>query len=233
MTLRAMLSPVIRVALVAWLLSAASRSDAAPSEFNSLNSGATSIQLLTFGGGYRGSLRTSGIYLKSHFSDRGALRAGVDFSLSESSGKGSRPPDGGNDRNYYVIAAAEIDEYVDASGPVTAFIGVGPYWAKSREFYERTETYDYDPTTPVTYYSKYERRSWEVGASAVVGVEWFFKRRLSLLGRVGATLGFGKTRERSRDYSTYPSFSETSRRFDASTAQAGTSGAALGLGVYF
>jgi len=220
-------------AITPLILFGASQARASDSEFNSIHAGATSVQLLTFGGGYRGSLRTSGIYLKSHISDRGAIRAGVDLSLDESSGKNPLGPGAENNRRYYVIVGAELDEYVDASGSVTVFLGVGPYWTRSREFYDRLDVFSPDPSTTYTYYNSFESRGWEAGGSAVVGVEWFFKRRLSLLGRVGATLGFGKRHERQVADSTDPNYVGTVSEFNSSTVQAGTSTAALGLGIYF
>lgn len=207
---------------------------ASAAEVNSLHGGATSVQFLALGGGYRTpAFRTSGIYLKCHLSDRGALRVGTDFSLDESSGKSPVGPDFQNTRYYSVSVSAEFEEYVDASGPVTVFLGVGPYWTRGRNSWDNFRSDVYNQVTYVRY-SRSEYRYWEIGGSVGVGFEWFFKRRLSLLGRVGATLGFGERHELERYYASDPYHPYTDEnRLDYKTATAGSSSAALGLGVYF
>ena len=237
---------VARAALSAFVFALASSSAFADSErsdnppvdrpVNSIHAGATSVQFLTFGGGYRApAFRTSGIYLKTHLSDRGALRVGTEFTLDESSGESPPPelPNNSHITSYSVSVSAEIDEYVDATGPVTVFLGFGPYWSRGRYSSEASGYLTYSNVT-FSRYSKSEYRFWEVGGSAGAGFEWFFKRKLSLIGRVGASLGFGRTRRTSEYRYGDPYGSEShSENFKASTATASSSAAALGLGLYF
>src|SRR5437867_12668365 len=78
---------------------------ASADESNSLRGGSTAIQFLTFGGGYRSPFRTSGLYVRHHLSDRGALRVGVDFTIDESTGEsppGVVEPSVQNYRNYSI-----------------------------------------------------------------------------------------------------------------------------------
>ena len=203
---------------------------------NSLTGGSTAIQFQTFGGGYRTPFRTSGIYLKHHLSDRSAVRVGVDFNLDASSG--DTPPgtlqSSAEDNEYYSVAVAgEFTRYIDASGQVTVFVGLGPYWQRGRSFNERWQT-DINGTSIYTSHSKYEARTWEVGGSVTLGFEWFFRRKLSLLGRVGASVGFGEKHSINQYEASdgVNSYSDT-RRFDSDTSTAGSSNAALGLSVYF
>ena len=210
--------------------------------YNSLRTGATSIQFLAIGGASRPSFRPSGLYLKWHMSDRNAFRLGTDFSLDESSGKNSlpipSPPYFGtrtyqNDRNYSVSVSAEFERYVDATGPVTIFVGFGPFWSRGRAYYDETVFYDSYPIASTQTYLD-EQRSWEVGASASIGFEWFFKRKLSLLGRVGGNLGFGERHQNRRV--TFSDGAQTQLhvdRFDTTTAEAGIGAAAIGAAVYF
>jgi hypothetical protein len=80
----------------------------------------------------------------------------------------------------------------------------------------------------------FEIRSWEVGATAGVGFEWFFKRKLSVLGRVGANLAFGKQHEStSSAYDVSDPNTYSSRRTNYSTVASTSSSSALGLAVYF
>lgn len=210
----------------------ADRSD----EPNSIHAGAASIQFLAFGGGslYSPGPSSYGIFLKSHFSDRGALRVGTSLSLNESSGKSpaGQPPKGENDRVYTFSVSGEIDEYVASRGPVTAFLGVGPYWIRSRSSYELWEVYTASDSTVHLYRASSEGKRWEVGATAAAGFEWFFKRKLSVMGRVGASLGFGKRHDKSSAGTDGIVFPGYRRQIDSNTATAGTSSAALGLAVY-
>jgi len=201
---------------------------AEPSQYNSIHARATSIQFFAFGGG------SHAVALKSHFSDRGAVRVGVNLSLDESTGNGPRSelPHLLNTRNYLISVSGEIQEYVDARGPVTVFVGAGPYWTRGRNSYEETRYYvAYDSTTHYTY-SKSERTSWQVGGTATAGFEWFFKRKLSVIGRAGASFGFGKRHEDSIYFNDYFIPPSGAGHFDSSTASAGTSSATLGFAVY-
>jgi len=203
---------------------------------NSIRAGATSVQFLTFGGGYRSpAFRTSGIYLKSHFSDRGALRIGTEFSYDNFSGESSptSSPVSQDYESYSFSVSAEFDEYVDATGPVTAFLGAGPYWSRGRYTRQSSRTDIYN-NLQYSSYSRRESKSWEVGASIGAGFEWFFKQKLSLVGRVGASLGFGKSHAHEEFIYQDPYGNRSGNDdFDTTTATASTSTAALGLGLYF
>jgi hypothetical protein len=204
---------------------------------NSLHDGAASVQFLTFGGGYQTPFQTSGLYFKTHLSDRTAFRVGVDFDLKESSAKDPLGDDvnyTANTRNHSVGVSSEFQRYIDGDGSVTVFLGFGPYWSWSRSYFDYARRYldFYGPTWVDVYQS--ETRGWEVGASASVGFEWFFKRKLSLLGRVGSSVGFGKRHEiRNTNYFDGVQNHPRVERFDATTVSAGISAAALGIGVYF
>ena len=76
--------------------------------------------------------------------------------------------------------------------------------------------------------------SWQVGATAGVGFEWFFKHKLSVLGRVGANLGLGKNHQNTfaaYDFSNPGTY--YTRRLDTSTLTSSSTSSALGLAVYF
>jgi hypothetical protein len=200
---------------------------------NSIHAGATSVQFLTFGGTNRfPAFSSAGLYLKYHFSDRGALRVGSNFYLDELSAKNPKPPNTStrDSRNYSVSVSAELEEYVDATGTVTIFLGVGPYWTRGRAF---EQFYYLDTSSPYYTLSRYETKYWEVGGSAAVGFEWFFKRTLSLIGRGGASLGFGKNHGSNYRETNYPNVPIEDNHFEATTATAGSSATALGMAVHF
>jgi hypothetical protein len=210
---------------------------ASAEDINSLKGGSTSIQFLSFGGESRGLFRTSGLYMKRHLTDRTALRIGADFSVQESSGE--TPPSGApgtvnNTRDYSISLVGEVTRYLDATGPVTMFVGLGPYWTRGRSFYEQWTTQT-SGGTDYSYHDKNDGRYWEIGGSAALGFEWFVKRKLSVLGRVGASVGFG---ERHQNYAYEYSDGgiitvRSARRFDGTTAAAASSTGALGFSAYF
>jgi len=190
-----------------------------------------SLQFFPFGNGaFFGP--QDGISVKAHFSDRGALLLGAALSLDESTGKSSPSEmlDRINNRYYTVTVTSQIQEYVDARGPVTIFLALGPYWNRARSSYEETRQ---SPAATIQNY-KSERKSWEVGATGGVGFEWFFKRKLSVVGRVGASLALGKEHETfflADDLSNPNTYSL--RKTDYSTFTSSSASSALGLAVYF
>lgn len=211
---------------------------------NSLRSGATAIQFQALGwGGSRSTIRTMGIYLKQHLAERSALRIGADFSVDNASS--DRPqvvpvPPVGSSRSssqtaYAAQAALEFLRYLEGEGPFTMYVGVGPVWSWYNRVNEYTHEYDTSDTTVVVEHGRDESRSWTIGATASVGFEWFVVQRLSVLGRMGASLGFG---ERSSYYkytvtggtSAVPPRTSDSK---SSVTVAGTDGVMLGFSAYF
>ena len=219
---------------LAWVSLPAAPASAERSDANSIHAGAVSLQFLTFGGGF--SNAKSSISAKAHFSDRGAVLLGTSLFLEESTGK--RLPTGlanvSNERNYSITVSGEIQEYVDARGPVTVFVALGPYWNRTRGLYESNREYlASDSTTHLDRYSS-DSRSWQIGATAGIGFEWFFKHKLSLLGRVGANLGFGKNHQNTFAAYDFPDPNTFyTRRLETSTLNSGSTSSALGLAVYF
>jgi len=197
---------------------------------NSIRAGAVSIQLLTFGSLNSTIFQTSGLYVKAHFSDRGALRLGASFAVDDYSGS-IRSQFASVRSDFSVVTlAAEVLEFLDASGSVTTFVGVGPYW-------ERGSGSGKSSTNPGPGYAsifRSESKSWELGGSASFGFEWFLKQKLSVIGRMGASLGIGKFHGSDLSQRTSPSGVEIFRmNFDEDTATASSTAAALGLSAYF
>ena len=223
MTARRGISWLRGCAVAAIAVVCAARCSAEPSDPNAIHAGATSIQFLAFGGSSRD------IAFKTHYSDHGAIRVGVNLTLDESTGKAPSTalPHLRVTRYYTIAVSSELQQYIDTKGPVTMFVGAGPYWTKGRSSYEETE---YLSGTDL-FYSKSDQRFWQVGGTATAGFEWFFKRKLSVIGRVGASFAFGKTHAQD-GYSIGVVPPPGMTRFHSSTASAGTSSAALGFAVY-
>jgi len=238
------LGPALRfrtllVALVMWALAAHAPSVRASEDYDGYDhtrdeSGhpGTSVELLTFGGG------TNGIYVKRHLSPRNAVRIGADFYLS--SNKFSIPPEGtvtqngaSSTRSYTV--SAELERFIDATGPVTVFLGLGPYYGHWRGRNERYRT-GYDGAGPILEHYEADGFQRIIGGSAAAGFDWYFKRSLSVTGRVGASAGFGRSHYRSRSTRTDSSGSvlyDFHDEYRSTTSTASTSSAALGIGVHF
>lgn len=220
--------PALMVILIARPCLARSNED------NSLHTGAASVQFLPFGSSYFGP-SSQQLMFKAHISDRAAILVGTAFSLDESTGKSPSPPLRLQNERYYSIGvSAELQRYVDARGPITVFFALGPFWNRNRSAYEYTSHYLAPDSTTHISYSQSERRSWRIGAFGALGFEWFFKRKLSVLGRIGASFGFGERHD--NRFSAYdladPNYF-IRENLNYTTAFSGSSAAALGLAVYF
>ena len=215
-------------------LTLAAPASAETASSNSIHAGAVSVQYLAFGGSskFSGSTR-SGVFVKAHFSDRGAVRLGASLSLDESTGKrpAQLPAEVGNTRDYEIYVWSEVQVFLDARGPVTTFVSLGPYWGKSRRMYEETYYALAPDSTERSSHYQDEERSWEAGVTAATGFEWFFRRRISVIGRLGA--GIGYTKQHQTYIRSYDDASSQRQRFDFSSTFSGTSSAALGLSAYF
>jgi hypothetical protein len=176
------------------------------------------------------------VYFKTHFSDRGALRIGADFNFNESHGDSPAQQASSYARNsdsHSVIVSASIDEYVDDTGPVTVLLGIGPYWSQGQGSSDLVQYQPYNSTYYVYSYTE-ESRSWELGGTAAAGFEWFFKRKLSVVGRVGASFGFGRIhRENTNTSGPVGNVTTETLELNSKTATASSSAASLGFGLYF
>ncbi|HEX7078929.1 MAG TPA: hypothetical protein VF363_10945 [Candidatus Eisenbacteria bacterium] len=226
----------LALALLAGAFAALPPSPASAEGTNSLHAGATALQFLAVGGS-RTPFRTTGVYVKHHLTARNAVRIGAEFSLDNANG--DTPPGTGEtrverDRHHAITVSGEFARYLDGDGPVTMFLGVGPYWTQERSLQQYLFEY------PSTYggiasdYREFDNRNSEVGGSVAAGFEWFFRPKLSLLGRLGASVGFGKRHSRDEErFSDGTSTAISIRRFDGTTAASATSNGILGFAAYF
>jgi len=115
------------------------------------------------------------ISAKRHFTDKSALRFGLDLgfyfeNIHESTDR---------DKNWFDMSfTALYVYYTSPNAPINFYLGFGP-----KISYGRTKTvYDDDDAT----YDYY--RNWAIGVVGVWGVEWFVTKRISLICEYGAGL---------------------------------------------
>lgn len=212
-------------------------SNAAAEEANSLHSGATAIQFFVLGGVSQAPFQSRGLYVKHHLGRRDAIRVGADFWLDNSSGDSPSfavPRTFDTGRRHSVTVTGEYERYVTADSPVAIYLALGPYYSRGRSYYERS--IDWSAIDPnASSYSSDDTRSWELGAAAAAGFEWFFRSKLSMTGRLGVSAGAGKTHQRS-EYRYEDGAGNARDDLSVLNRDRGTFGdtnAMLGVSVYF
>lgn len=182
------------------------------------------------------------VSVKRHWSRQSALRLGVQVSAGWTSSTDTdsqevadtlyRSDDQSADYNYQKLT---IDlSYVRYPWPgshVNLFWGVGPLVSFSRDEQTDVTIYSYDDRDNLT--SRYVyRRSWELGAVGLVGVEWFLSKNFSFHSEYRSSITYGRsieTVENSQSYMDQRSLSEReSDGWDFRGANV-----TLGLSVYF
>lgn len=144
-------------------LHAAEPDSAATARPNSLRAGAWALQFsITSGQFFDLDSFAGGVSLKRHFSTRSAVRAGLSASAS----------DGGGSNGYSVGTEFIYQRYLRPEAEANAYWGVGPELDYSHRWTAQQVTDSLSVHNESTQYS--------VGAKALLGVEWFASRVISL-----------------------------------------------------
>lgn len=188
---------------------------------NSIEPGSWSIQFRIAENFQLNSFSGSAISIKRHWSDKRAVRAGMSFGavVSDLDSDYTRPDTlitSTSDSNRESVSVSTTYLIYPAPGrDVLLYLGTGP----SFSYYRDKKTYPLD---------RYEySRTWSVGLSSVIGVEWFATRSLSLLAEYTGGLSYSATSHIRR--------AETGHKIDDSrkTIEASSGGVRFGLSAYF
>ena len=180
--------------------------------------------------------------IKRQTADNRAYRLGLTIFLDFGDGEISRTGDGypyvptryPGDRDFNT---RRIDInfqrifYTDNSAPVNLFFGVGP----TASFYHTKDEIDVRNAsgTLIDFQENIANAS-SLGASAILGVEWFFTKDLSLLGEYGTsfTYAYSVRRQQRRYVSTSTSYSFYNHE-ETSSFKISSANVKFGLSVYF
>lgn len=172
----------------------------------------------------------SGVFGKYHFTNRDAIRAGIDFKLDtrkrEDNATFGRSFESWN-RKFSLLA-----QYVFYPAPeavIHFYFGGGPTAGFSSGLGTATNTSVDSLGNPIFYPYRVEDSEWSVGLSGLFGIEWFATKHLSLLAEHRGALNY-TNRQSSEKWSGYFNRQDTAFR-EFSFFYSGT--LALGASVYF
>ncbi len=135
---------------------------------------------------------------KYHFSNRSAVRTGVNLSFSDMNMEDERlqysPIENDMVRNFLdikrrttsVTIYTQYVYYSSASSRLHVYYGAGPFY----ELTYQTEDRETVSQSVITVTSTSDQSSWAVGANGVLGVEWFFTSGMSLLGEYSNAISY-------------------------------------------
>lgn len=119
---------------------------------------------------------------KYHISDLSAVRLGFSISNSDNFYNVKNDKAIGKERSFDFELNAQFVQYIKTEDDVALFWGCGPSYGKRVE----------------SEYTGYRKNNWNLGVEGVLGIEWFFKRNMSLSIEYG--LEFYYTESRYSDY---------------------------------
>lgn len=178
---------------------------------------------------------------KYHFNDQNALRIGISASVqgwTEDETNSSSSPDTAfqneeQSTNGYNGTEVIIEylKYFNVQKELKMFLGTGPrafinYRVKDTQKPKNNEYHSYD-----TYYLQSE---FQIGLSASYGVEWFFRKNMSLHAEYGLNISYFFTDyRRTRIYARPEGNTENKSSETRKGIKLDSRGATLGLSIYF
>jgi hypothetical protein len=196
------------------------------SDINSLKEGAWALQFGISSNFTLTSFQGTTFSIKYQLSDKTALRGGISLSSSTNDGNGMVSglnadtsigflPSNNSSNSQSISFILQYLWYMNPSGPVHVFVGLGPSFS-----YSHSKNNSTSPNNQGSYLSDYAQSSsltqWGVGATGSVGVEWFPSQWFSLRAEYSESLKYlwGSNTSMSDYSATYagyvPSHSESS-----------------------
>jgi len=180
---------------------------------------------------------------KYHFSDRLALRVGVGLRGSQDNGdfKYERNTDTTSFKydternNTNIDITSQLIYYFSPYKQIKVYAGMGPYFLIGNSSDEK-KNFSTDPTTNYSYNLRnYKTTHYEIGVSAVYGLEWFFKKNMSLLAEYSSRLSYII---RSSERTVFKSSASATDIINSDKSKSSgwgiySAGAKMGLTVYF
>ena len=165
---------------------------------------------------------------KYHFSNRDAVRLGISLDFGDS----NYETDTDRDTLYSSNSKREVDRfgfsvyaqyirYMEVTGDIAFFGGVGPFFHYSKENETRQEYYD---TLNVKRES--DRKLYSGGLDLLIGVEWWFHEYMSLSAEYGLSAYYVSTKDNSNQYDIKSSAKSHSFNISGSNVK-------FGITVYF
>jgi hypothetical protein len=242
---------LISVFLISMIVYFCSQAQDISSERNSLKAGAWAIQFGITSNFTLTSFQGTTLSMKYQLSDRDAIRGGITIngstsngnnSTSESmadtnnagSGSGTNSADGAN-----VSFVIEYLRYVNPSGPVHFYLGIGPSVSYS---YSHSSTYNsnlmnIDPEISEQSTNRSNSHQWGIGVIGVAGVEWFACQWLSIRAEYSDGIQYQWRSTTSTNDNSYTNNYYTNSHIDNSGTTEGwsvsSSGVSFGLSVYW
>jgi hypothetical protein len=150
------------------------------------------------------------ISAKKHWSNTSALRVGIGLSISVGDADNvartlpadtMRQSQDQSSNGQSVDITAQYLLYPNPDASVNVFFGAGPLFRYSRSKLESDLTTISGATT-INLRSIGEEHVWAIGASGVVGVEWFAARSISFLGEYAISLEYSSAKQTRTESST-------------------------------
>ncbi|MBL7996560.1 hypothetical protein JNM05_14430 [bacterium] len=189
------------------------------------------------------SFQGSIISLKKTLSEKSALRIGVSFGtgINNDNSKFSHfPPDTAHsERNsdnsgFDLNVSSQYIHYLPIEDHIAGYYGIGPTFGYS---FNKNKYKDSNTNGSSTSSSSVSTttNTWNIGANAVFGVEWFVRNNISLSGEYGVSLSYSNNKQDYKGESSYSSnpsidFKEQ-RNWDRFSL--GANIVKFGLSVYF
>ena len=159
------------------------------------------------------SFQGSIISLKKTLSEKSALRIGVSFGTGVSANNQTMtrvPPDSNQDKRNYDNTIFDFNilsqyiKYLPLEDHVAGYYGIGPIvgysFNKNKTKYEYLSAYNsYTSSGTITTTTK----TWNIGANAVFGVEWFVRKNMSMSAEYAASLIYSKSKWVQKDEYSY------------------------------
>jgi hypothetical protein len=187
------------------------------------------------------------ISCKRHYTPQSAIRLGLGLngSISDDSRESTSTAPGGSKRinnldadldNQAFNLTVQYLNYPSPGARIKTFFGIGPMVGFDRRK-DKSMTYSeiiFDDTLVSRSSVEFRenlRRTWSVGLSGVLGVEWFFSRKLSLLAEYGASFVYEWRKSTSSRWNSETAGS-TEGEDTESTLRFNSSAVKFGLSVY-
>ncbi len=121
----------------------------------------------------------SNLSCKYHISDKSALRLGFDLSARNDLENRINNINGDKYESFSTSLNIQYVEYVKTEEDISLYFGSGPYY--SRYFSKSVSNY-------------YNENAWSLGVNGIIGLEWFFKKSMSLNGEYGLSISYNRSR---------------------------------------
>jgi hypothetical protein len=191
---------ILFLILISMSVTVCSRAQDTLSERNSLKAGVWALQFGISSNFTLTSFQGSTFSIKYQLSDKAAIRGGISISGSTNSGNGTASgknadtsigsfPANSSSSSQGISFILQYLWYMNPSGPIHFFIGLGPSVSYSYLQSNTKNAYD-DETYMQVYTQSSSSTQWGTGATGSVGIEWFPSQWFSLRAEYGESLQY-------------------------------------------